>query len=155
MPRTLGGAKLFRVVKFQFIVFDIHFHITAINELTALLAAKEADVVAAYLFGSFARHEEIAASDLDIAVLFRESPADRLVNSAVALRGELERRLRLTIDLVPLNNASPDLVHRVLRDGVLLADHAPSLRIAFEVKVRNDYFDLLPHLRRYRGEHPR
>ncbi len=128
---------------------------TTINELTALFAAREADVVAAYLFGSVARHEELAASDLDIAVFFRESPVDRLLNSGVVLRGELERRLRLTIDLVSLNNAPPDLVHRVLRDGVLLADHAPSLRIAFEVKSRNDYFDLLPHLRRYRGEHAR
>jgi hypothetical protein len=43
-----------------------------------------------------------------------------------------------------------DLVHRVLRDGVLLLERDRSARIRFEVRARNDYFDLLPHLRRYR-----
>jgi hypothetical protein len=41
-------------------------------------------------------------------------------------------------------------VHRVLRDGVLLLDHDRSARIAFEVRSRNEYFDLLPILERYR-----
>jgi len=42
------------------------------------------------------------------------------------------------------------LIHRVLRDGKLVLDRDPSLRIRFEVQARNRYFDLLPFLLRYR-----
>ena len=47
-------------------------------------------------------------------------------------------------------NRPADLIHRVLRDGVLLVDRNPNRRIAFEVRARNDYFDLLPYLTEYR-----
>jgi len=52
--------------------------------------------------------------------------------------------------LIVLNRAPTDLVHRVLRDGRLLLDRDPSKRIRFEVRKRNEYFDLEPALRRYR-----
>jgi predicted nucleotidyltransferase len=35
-------------------------------------------------------------------------------------------------------------------DIALLFERDPGARIRFEVRARNDYFDLLPHLRRYR-----
>jgi hypothetical protein len=38
----------------------------------------------------------------------------------------------------------------VLRDGLLVLDRDPSVRIRFEVRARNEYFDLLPFLLRYR-----
>jgi len=66
------------------------------------------------------------------------------------LEGALERALERQVEVVVLNNASPDLVHRVLRDGRLLVDRDPSSRIRFEVKSRNEYFDMLPLLKRYR-----
>jgi hypothetical protein len=56
------------------------------------------------------------------------------------------------VDLVVLNRAPVDLVHHILRDGVLLLDRDRSNRIRFEVRLRNEYFDLLPHLRRYRRD---
>jgi len=52
--------------------------------------------------------------------------------------------------VVVLNDAPADLVHRVLRDGVLVLETDRSARIRFEVAKRNEYFDLLPILRRYR-----
>ena len=51
------------------------------------------------------------------------------------------------MDLVVLNRAPADLIHRVLRDGILVLDLDPSARIRFEVRARNEYFVLLPHLR--------
>jgi hypothetical protein len=51
---------------------------------------------------------------------------------------------------VILNDASPDLVHRVLRDGLLAFESDRSARIRFEVHARNEYFDLLPVLNDYR-----
>jgi hypothetical protein len=66
----------------------------------------------------------------------------------------LERLLGKPVDLVILNRAPLDLIHRVLRDGVLVYDSDPSSRIRFEVQARNTYFDLLPYLRQYRRATP-
>jgi hypothetical protein len=45
------------------------------------------------------------------------------------------------VQLVVLNRAPADLVHRVLRDGVLLLDRDPGARIRFEVRTCNLYTD--------------
>ena len=73
-----------------------------------------------------------------------------LTGPLARLRGELERAVGREVDLVDLHTAAPDLIHRVLRDGRLLLERDASRRIQFEVAARNAYFDLLPHLRRYR-----
>ena len=52
--------------------------------------------------------------------------------------------------MVALNRASPDLVHRVLRDGRLVLGCDRSARIRFEVRSRNEYFDMEPIRRLYR-----
>jgi hypothetical protein len=114
-------------------------------------AAASEGVVAAYLFGSEARGEARPSSDVDLAVLFAQLPPATLAHPAVRLAGEMERRLGRPVDVVVLNTAPVDLVHRVLRDGRLLLDRDPSRRIGFEIKARNDYFDLLPVITRYRG----
>jgi hypothetical protein len=54
------------------------------------------------------------------------------------------------VQVVVLNTAPPDLIHRVLRDGKLVLDRDPSIRIAFEIKARNEFFDMQPILDRYR-----
>jgi len=54
------------------------------------------------------------------------------------------------VQIVVLNRASPDLVHRVLRDGQILVDRDRPRRLRFEVQARNEYFDIAPVLRRYR-----
>lgn len=48
------------------------------------------------------------------------------------------------------NGAAPDLLHRVLRDGVLVHENDHAQRIQFEVRARNEYWDLLPILELYR-----
>lgn len=125
---------------------------TLIDNLARFFVDQGRDVVAAYLFGSYARGEARSGSDLDIAVLLRQTPASSLMNPTVKLRGELERQFHIPVDLIVMNSAPVDLIHRILRDGVLLTSQDSPKRIAFEVKARNDYFDLLPHLHSYRGE---
>jgi hypothetical protein len=41
-------------------------------------------------------------------------------------------------------------VHRGLRDGCLQLERDASARVRFEVRVRNEYFDLKPYLDEYR-----
>jgi predicted nucleotidyltransferase len=103
------------------------------------------------LFGSVARDEAGAGSDIDVGVLCRRrgaGPAD--LEFVESLRGVLEDQLRSEVDVVVLDDAPADLVHRVLRDGVLLAECDSRARIEFEVAARNEYFDLLPILEMYR-----
>lgn len=112
------------------------------------------DVVALYLFGSTARGTSRDDSDVDVGVLL-EAPAPRtLAGLKLVLEGELESVVGREVQLVVLNRAPPDLVHRILRDGRLLVDRDPSARIRFEVHARREYFDVLPYLRRYRRFDP-
>ena len=108
-------------------------------------------VVAVYLFGSTARGSAGRGSDIDVAALFEQAPPHRLDGPRFTLEGDLERGLGRPVDLVVLNDAPVDLRARVLRGGRLLLDRDPSARIAFEVRTRNEAFDLEPVLARYRA----
>lgn len=118
--------------------------------LRTVLSAPPPGLVCAYLFGSQARGDAAPRSDVDVAVLFEQDPPRTLEGLHLDLADDLSAAVGRPIDLVVLNRAPVDLVHRVLRDGVLLLDLDPSARIRFEVRARNEYFDLLPHLQRYR-----
>jgi predicted nucleotidyltransferase len=106
--------------------------------------------VAVYLFGSVARNEAGPASDVDVGVLFASQPPATLDSPQFALEGELEAVLGGPVQVVALNRAPADLVHRVLRDGRIVLDRDPGARIRFEVRSRNEYFDLAPIRRLYR-----
>jgi len=106
--------------------------------------------VAVYLFGSVARGDAGPDSDVDIGVLFDANPPATLDAPQFAVEGELDRLLGRPVQVVALNGASPDLVHRVLRDGRLVLDRDRSARIRFEVRARNEYFDMEPIRRLYR-----
>ena len=119
--------------------------------LTAFFAPRGDDVAAAWLFGSRARGEERPDSDLDVAVLLAQDPPDGLDGLRFDLAEALSAALPgQSIDLLVLNRAPVDLVHRVLRDGILLSEADPTRRVAFVVRKRNEYWDLLPYLREYR-----
>lgn len=122
-----------------------------IDSLRGFFAGRN-EVVAAYLFGSVARGEARANSDVDVAVLLAAGePADAKSHDALfALQDDLEERLHRRVDLVAMNGAPLDLLHRVLRDGVLVGDADPARRAEFEVQVRTQYLDFLPLLLRYR-----
>jgi predicted nucleotidyltransferase len=121
-----------------------------VQQLRAAVDWDSTDIVCAYLYGSLARGQGHRDSDVDIAVLYATEPPSTLDGLGVELGTALERCLGRPVDLVVLNRAPVDLIHRVLRDGILLHERDPAARIRFEVKARNEYFDLLPYLRQYR-----
>jgi predicted nucleotidyltransferase len=120
------------------------------QRVTEELASADDRLIAAYLFGSVARGTDSSSSDIDVGLLLRTAPSGELDDLRFNLEGNLERALGQRTQVVILNNAPPDLVHRVLRDGRLLLDRDRAARIRFEVRARNEYFDLLPILNRYR-----
>jgi len=107
-------------------------------------------IVAAYVFGSVARGDERPGSDVDVAVLLAEAPPATLEGLRGDLAEALERLVGRDVDLVILNQAPADLVHRVLRDGCLVLETDRAARVRFEVQRRREYFDLLPILEEYR-----
>jgi predicted nucleotidyltransferase len=128
-------------------------HVPAIAEqLLGFFASHGDGVVAAYLFGSVARGSAHDASDVDVAVLLDKDPSRTYEGLPLPLEGALERVIRRPVQVVVLNQAPVDLVHRVLRDGLLVCDRDKGARIRFEVRARAAYLDLLPVLRRYRRQ---
>jgi uncharacterized protein len=120
--------------------------------LRAALEECDGSVVAAWLFGSVARGTAHARSDVDVAVLRTRDEAPReLADLPLDLEDDLARRLRRRVQVVDVGRAPADLVHRVLRDGVLLVDRDRARRVRFEVASRNRYFDMAPVWRLYRA----
>lgn len=118
--------------------------------LRKFFAARPAGIVAAYLFGSVARGTAGARSDVDVAVLYEAAPPATIEGLPLDLENAIHQLVARPVQVIVLNTAPVSLVHRVLRDGVLVLDRVPSARIRFEVRARNEFFDLQPILARYR-----
>ena len=120
------------------------------DALREFFAAEPTGIIVAYLFGSVARGTAHAGSDVDVAVLYANAPPATIEGLPLDLEDRIRQRVGRPAQVIVLNTAPVDLVHRALRDGVLLLDRAPGTRIHFEVRARNAYFDLQPILARYR-----
>lgn len=114
---------------------------------------RDPSVKAAWVFGSFARGEQRPDSDVDVAVLLDQKDRPRTFDDLpLALQAELASAIGREVEVVVMDWAPVDLVHRVMREGVLILDRDRSARIRFEVDARNRYWDLLPVLREYRRQ---
>jgi predicted nucleotidyltransferase len=118
--------------------------------LRELLADAPGHVVSAYLFGSTARGTAGTRSDVDVAILLAAPPPSTLEGHLFDYEARIEAALRRPVQFLVLNTAPADLVHRVLRDGEILLDRDRAARIRFEVKARNEFFDLAPIRKEYR-----
>lgn len=113
--------------------------------LQTYLSCRE-EILEAYLFGSQARGEAAAHSDVDVAVFVSavpDSPFGYDAELAAALMSQLgESR----VDVVILNHASPLLYHRVLRDGVRLFARDLCATTGREGRALSRYCDYVPQL---------
>lgn len=121
-----------------------------IEALSARLT-REPGVIAAWVFGSVARGTSRPGSDVDVALLTGAPASGTIDDLRLDLAADLASVIGREVDLVVLDRAPTDLVHRVLRDGVLLIERDRSARIRFEVDARNRYFDMAPIWREYRA----
>lgn len=118
--------------------------------LARLRAALEdrREVLEAYLFGSRARDETGPHSDVDVAVtLAREAAAEPPFGHAARLAADLMAALdESRVDVVVLNDASPLLYHRVLRDGVRILSRDLRATTTREGRALSRYCDYVPQL---------
>lgn len=102
----------------------------------AVILAADPDAVAMYLFGSRARGDASAESDVDLAVL-GSAPFDPVAR--FDLQERIAERLRASVDLVDLRTASTVLRVQVLEHGVLLHEGDPGARARFEAAALAAY----------------
>ena len=103
----------------------------------------------AYLFGSKAKGYANKVSDWDIAVYFSD-PMDEIGRwPAFELEAKLARAVRGRVQVTVLNALlSPLFGFEIMKDGVVLLDRDPNLRMEFENRTLRYYHDWQYFLKR-------
>lgn len=117
------------------------------DRITAVLSARP-EILEGYLFGSRARGEARAHSDVDVAVFVDDAQVEE---GRFGYRSELTAELMSSlgsnaVDVVVLNRAPPLLYHRVLRDGVRLLARDLRATTVREGRALSRHCDFAPHL---------
>jgi hypothetical protein len=124
-------------------------HQRLVEELRRFLVARS-EILEAYLFGSRARADAQAHSDVDVAV-YVDPPrvADSALGYAADLTADVAGLLRRNdVDVVLLNRAAPLLYHRVLRNGLRLFARDARATTTREGRALSRYCDYVPQLRK-------
>jgi predicted nucleotidyltransferase len=109
--------------------------------------AQRSEVLEAYLFGSRARGDATARSDIDVAVTVQQPTRSGGFGYQAELATELMAALgESRIDVVLLNGADPLLYHRVLRDGVRVWARDLAATTTREGQALSRYCDYVPRL---------
>jgi predicted nucleotidyltransferase len=115
--------------------------------LERLGAALDRDgIAAAMLIGSQARGTAGALSDVDVGVWHDPAlPAGPRFSLQLKLAKEARRALHTEeVDVVMLNQASPLLRQRAVRDGIRLVERDRAERVRMETQAILDYLDTKP-----------
>lgn len=117
------------------------------ERIVDVLSARQ-EILEAYLFGSQARGEGQAHSDIDVAVFVDEKNVEPgPFGYRSALTSTLMSGLATNaVDVVVLNGAPPLLYHRVLRDGVRLFSRDLRATTRREGQALSRHCDFVPQL---------
>lgn len=110
-----------------------------------------AEILDGYVFGSVARGDAAAHSDLDVAVYVEDGAlaAASAYGYDSELTADLMRALgRNDVDVTVLNTAPPLLYHRILRDGVRVFSRDLARTTTREGRALSRYCDYVPQLRK-------
>jgi len=94
---------------------------------------KKEEVIAIYLFGSYAEGKERDSSDIDIGILLDEDSLDFSKERRKAYIVGLGRSTRKNIDPVILNSASEELLRQVFLKGKCIVVRDPKKLAQFKM----------------------
>lgn len=107
-------------------------------------------IVAVYLFGSYARGQAKALSDMDLAFLLDEKAyrADPFEAACPAhmIAMQIGMGLRVQTDVTILNSSSIEMAYELVTVGLCLYEADPDGRLEYGATVRGMYFDFRPFL---------
>lgn len=98
-----------------------------------------AEIIFAYIFGSFIEDE--VYNDIDLAIYIDENNAlTKKIFYAIELSKKLEELVKIPIDVIVLNRASNFIVYRV-SNGKLIKNSDDNMRINFMTTHWKEYWD--------------
>ncbi|HEX9971802.1 MAG TPA: nucleotidyltransferase domain-containing protein [bacterium] len=100
-------------------------------------------LIAAYLFGSYAKERQDQMSDIDIALLFRnEFSTEQMNKLELSIWQKLTAILRTDeIDLLVLNHVPLSMQFEIIRTGKTICNNDNDRRIDFEIHTCARYWD--------------
>lgn len=102
------------------------------------------DILFVVIFGSRARKEEDAQSDLDVGIHYTRSP------DLLTLGGDIsaiEDELGIKTDVMVLNgttSSNPELAYNIAADAVTVFEREENMIIDYKTRAYSAYFDFLP-----------
>ena len=89
------------------------------------------EIVAVYLFGSYATGKQTAKSDIDIAVQFKYE-IERAKRYDLCLKYYVDLGGALEIDIVDMNSADFPLLNEIFKEGIVLVENDRDKRVQFK-----------------------
>jgi uncharacterized protein len=133
---------------------NIDDHIETINKYFNNYAGYKPEILAIYLFGSFAKDKSKSSSDIDVAFLFDRSfyKNDPYKSFSIAqiIGTEVGEVVRQKVDVSILNSASLFFAYEVISTGVCLYEKDSKERIRYEIAIKGQYYDFKPFIMQLR-----
>jgi uncharacterized protein YutE (UPF0331/DUF86 family)/predicted nucleotidyltransferase len=109
---------------------------------------KNPDISMAFIFGSYAKGQQISESDFDLAIYFYpegraiEWEETKYYNDEDKIWGDVEKIIGIKTDFIVLNRASSILASSIIREGIplIIKDRSLYLRFLLIISSAAEYF---------------
>ena len=117
---------------------------------------KVPNVIAVYLFGSYAEGRAKDTSDLDLAFLLdakaRKEDLTEDVGPVYTVSVQIGTKLGVQTDVTVLNDSSIEMAYEIVTQGRCIYDADSDRRLEYESRVKGMYFDFRPFLEKLRAD---
>lgn len=109
------------------------------------------NIIAVYLYGSYAKGKATKQSDIDLAILFKlQFNQQFITGQEINLSAEIQKIIKeIEIEVKILNSAPLFFQHKIISSGRLIFCSNGSARVKYESDLMSRYFDFRPLLDYY------